>query len=246
MTEFLVRLLWETWNIFKQASVFLLFGFFIAGVLAVCVPEKLLSKLFGAGKVKSVLWAATIGAPLPLCSCGVVPAALGLRRQGATPGATVAFLIATPETGADSVSLTYALMDPITTVARPVAAMSTAITAGIFTNLFGTPKTPKHGETKVPPSSGEMESQAAHSHDLSSGDHPAHHHAADSPSEPQMGQDLIAGGGGVWHAVKRIHQYAFRQLLDETGYWIVLGIVLSAVIAAAVPPTFFERYLDNE
>ena len=49
-----------------------------------------------------------------------------------------------------------------------------------------------------------------------------------------------------WHAVKRIHQYAFRQLLDETGYWIVLGIVLSAVVAAALPPTFFERYLDNE
>ena len=247
MTEFLLRVLWETWNIFKQASVFLLFGFLIAGVLAVVVPEKTLARLFRAGKLKSVLWASTIGAPLPLCSCGVVPAALGLRRQGATPGATVAFLIATPETGADSISLTYALMDPITTVARPVAAVSTAITAGVCTNLFGVPKMPKHGETKVPPASVEMESQAAHSHDLNAGDHHAHHHAADPHSDPQSGQDLIAeDGAGVWHAVKRIHQYAFRQLLDETGYWIVLGIVLSAVVAAALPPTFFERYLDNE
>ena len=247
MTEYLLQILWAAWNIFKQASVFLLFGFLIAGVLAVLVPEKLLSKLFRAGKVKSVLWASTIGAPLPLCSCGVVPAALALRRQGATPGATVAFLIATPETGADSVGLTYALMDPITTVARPLAAVCTAITAGICTNLFGTPKTPKHGETQVLPSSGEMESQAAHSHDLNSGDHHAHHHAADPSSEPQTGKDLIAeGGAGVWHAVKRIHHYAFRQLLDETGYWIVLGIVLSAVVAATLPPAFFERYLDNE
>lgn len=247
MTEFLLQVLWQTWIIFKQASVFLLFGFLIAGVLAVVVPEKILASLFRAGKLKSVLWASTIGAPLPLCSCGVVPAALGLRRQGATPGATVAFLIATPETGADSISLTYALMDPITTVARPVAAVFTAITAGVCTNLFGTPKPPKHGETQVPPSSGEMESQAAHSHDLNSGDLHAHHHAGDSPSGPQTGQRLIAeGGAGVWHAVKRIHHYAFRQLLDETGYWIVLGIVLSAVVAATLPPAFFERYLDNE
>jgi len=96
MTEFLIQVLWQTWNIFKQASVFLLFGFLIAGVLAVVVPEKTLARLFRVGKLKSVLWASTIGAPLPLCSCGVVPAALALRRQGANPGATVAFLIATP------------------------------------------------------------------------------------------------------------------------------------------------------
>ncbi len=247
MTEFLLQVLWETWNIFRQASVFLLFGFLIAGVLAVIVPEKTLARLFRTGKLKSVLWASTIGAPLPLCSCGVVPAAIGLRRQGANPGATVAFLIATPETGADSVSLTYALMDPITTVARPVAAVTTAITAGILTNLFGTPKTPKTGETQVPTPSSEMEPQATHFHDLNSDDLHAHHHAADPVSSPQAGQGLISeGGAGVWRAVKRIHHYAFRQLLDETGYWIVLGIVLSAVIAAALPPTFFERYLDNE
>src|SRR5882724_10969550 len=140
MIDFLLQVLWETWNIFRQASIFLLFGFFFAGLLAVLVPEKALSKLFRTGKIKSVLWASAIGAPLPLCSCGVVPAALGLRKQGATPGATAAFLIATPETGVDSISLSYALMDPIITVFRPLAAMSTAITAGIFTNLFGTPK----------------------------------------------------------------------------------------------------------
>ncbi|MEO8008403.1 MAG: SO_0444 family Cu/Zn efflux transporter, partial [Betaproteobacteria bacterium] len=238
MTEYLLQILWAAWNIFKQASVFLLFGFLIAGVLAVLVPEKLLSKLFRAGKVKSVLWASTIGAPLPLCSCGVLPAALGLHRQGATPGATVAFLIATPETGVDSISLTYALMDPITTVARPLAAVSTAITAGICTNLFGTPKTAKPREP---------ESQAAHFHDLDSGDHHLHHHAGAPAPGPLMRQGVVAeGGAGVWHAVKRIHQYAFRQLLDDTGYWIVLGIALSAVVAATLPPAFFERYLGNE
>lgn len=249
MTEFLLRLLWETWNIFKQASVFLLFGFFIAGVLAVCVPEKLLSKLFGAGKVKSVLWAATIGAPLPLCSCGVVPAALALRRQGATPGATVAFLIATPETGADSVSLTYALMDPIVTVFRPVAAVVTALTAGLLTNVFGMRKGTATAHDHHHPAGGELDAHALHAHDQASvhlhDEGSAHSHAHDhgpAPSSPR------AEGRGIrtWHALQRVNHYAFRQLLDDTGYWIVLGIVLSGLIAAALPPAFLERYLGDE
>jgi HflK protein len=242
MTEFLLRWLWETWNIFKQASVFLLFGFFIAGVLAVCVPEKLLAKLFRTGRVKSVLWAATIGAPLPLCSCGVIPAALGLRRQGATPGATVAFLIATPETGADSVSLTYALMDPIVTVFRPVAAVVTALTAGLLANLFGLRKGAPAAPVEAQQGAAGTDAHAAHAHDGADDHGHGHAHGAMPPLPPP-----VAGRGAKsWHTLKRVNHYAFRQLLDDTGYWIVLGIVLSGLIAAALPPGFFERYLDNE
>src|SRR2546425_13139262 len=135
--DFLLGVLWATWDILKDASVFLLFGFLLAGVLAVLVPGRLLTRLVGAGKIKSVLWGSVLGAPLPLCSCGVLPTALGLRKEGATPGATVAFLVATPETGGDSISLTYALTDPLMTVFRPIAGVLTAIAAGILTNLFG-------------------------------------------------------------------------------------------------------------
>ena len=71
MVEFLLRVALESWNIFKEASLFLLFGFVLAGMLATFVPARLISRLFGTGKVKSVLWGAAIGAPLPLCSCGV-------------------------------------------------------------------------------------------------------------------------------------------------------------------------------
>src|SRR5437762_2977335 len=115
MTDFLLQVLRETWEILKEAGVFLLFGFLLAGVLAVLVPKGLFARLLGAGKVKSVLWASAIGIPLPLCSCGVLPTAVALRRQGATKGATVAFLVATPETGIDSIALSYALTDPILT-----------------------------------------------------------------------------------------------------------------------------------
>ena len=83
----------------------------------------------------------------------MVPTALGLRRQGATRGATVAFLIATPETGVDSISLTYALTDPILTVARPLAGIVTAIAAGFATNFVGVARArveDSHGPPQAP------------------------------------------------------------------------------------------------
>jgi HflK protein len=248
MVDFLLRVLWETWNIFKQASIFLLFGFLLAGVLAVLVPEKALSKLFRKGKVKSVLWAAAIGAPLPLCSCGVVPAALGLRRQGATPGATAAFLIATPETGVDSISLSYALTDLTTTIFRPVAAVMTAVTAGICINLFGTRRTPRDHAVATPSSVEEVAPSAANVHDSShahSHPHPHDHSSDGTPATHEEGHP-VAIGSGLGHAASRVYHYAFRQLLDDTSYWVLLGIVLSAIVAASLPPTFFEQYLSNE
>src|SRR3954466_13284516 len=137
MTDVLLQILLETWEILTEASIFLLVGYLIAGALAVLVPKGLFTRLLGTGKVRSVLWASVIGIPLPLCSCGVVPTAIGLRRQGATSGATVAFLVATPETGIDSISLTYALLDPRFALARPVAAMLTAVAAGLATERWG-------------------------------------------------------------------------------------------------------------
>lgn len=239
MIDFLLQVLWETWNITKQASVFLLFGFLVAGVLAVLVPEKMLAKLFRTGKVKSVLWASAVGAPLPLCSCGVVPAALALRKQGATPGATVAFLISTPETGADSVSLSYALMDPIVTVFRPVAAVVTAITAGIATNFLG--MRGKH-TPDVAPQSVASAADACCAPDGGHEHEHAHHHSH-SPEQPQLPTGRAAR---IRHSAARVYHYAFRQLLDDTSYWVVLGIVLSGIVAAALPASFFEQYLNNE
>ncbi len=228
MTEFLLQVLWQTWNIFKQASLFFLFGFLLAGMLAVLVPEQALARLFRKGKIRSVLWASAIGAPLPLCSCGVLPAALALRRQGATPGATAAFLISTPETGLDSISISYALTDPIVTVFRPVTAVLTAICAGIGVNYLGVRKQETGSEPEHP-----ANADGAHDH---------HHHSAHAGA-------VEGAARGKWWSVdgaNRVYRYAFVQLLDDTSHWIVLGIVLSAIVAAAFPATFFEQYLNHE
>jgi len=114
-----------------EASPWLLLGLLIAGLMKAWVPSKILSKHLGKGK-SAIVKAALIGAPLPLCSCGVIPVATELRRSGASAPATASFLVATPETGIDSVSVSYALLGPVFAIYRPFAAIMSAIITGLL------------------------------------------------------------------------------------------------------------------
>jgi len=125
------------WHTFDDASLYILFGIFLSGVIQALVNQNQIVKHLGKSKFKSVLMAALFGVPLPLCSCGVIPTAMSLRKNGASKGATLSFLISTPETGVDSIAISYALLDPIMTIFRPLAAFLTAIIAGISENIFG-------------------------------------------------------------------------------------------------------------
>ena len=119
-------------KLFVESAPWLLLGFLVAGLLKGLLPTALLHRHLGGRRWIHVVKAAFIGAPLPLCSCGVIPAALGLRESGASKNSTISFLVATPETGVDSVSITYALMGPVMAVVRPIAAIVSAITAGLL------------------------------------------------------------------------------------------------------------------
>jgi uncharacterized membrane protein YraQ (UPF0718 family) len=121
--------------LFTESAPFLLLGMFIAGMINQWIPRTWVEKTLG-GK-SSILTAALIGAPLPLCSCSVIPVAIGIRRSGASKASTASFLVATPETGVDSIGITYALMGPIMAVARPIAAIVSAIVAGLLVLWFG-------------------------------------------------------------------------------------------------------------
>ncbi|WP_370242491.1 SO_0444 family Cu/Zn efflux transporter [Marisediminitalea sp.] len=125
--------------LFMESAPWLLLGLLIAGLMHELVPVDILKKHMGNASTKAIGKAAVIGAPLPLCSCGVIPAAIGLRRSGASKPATVSFLVATPETGVDSVSVSYALLGPVFAIVRPVAAITSAIYAGLMVKWFDTP-----------------------------------------------------------------------------------------------------------
>ena len=145
---FVVQVLTEGWAVLAESAPYLLFGFLAAGVLHAFVSTDAVGRHLGNSRVGSVVKAALVGIPLPLCSCGVLPAAIGLRRKGASKGATLSFLVSTPETGVDSMALTYALMGPVFAVVRPLAAFLTAVVAGVSENLWGDDAPPP--EVKLP------------------------------------------------------------------------------------------------
>ncbi|MCJ7594414.1 MAG: permease, partial [Desulfobacterales bacterium] len=134
---FILAVLSESWRLLNESSVYVLFGIFVAGLLRVFISPEAVGRHLGQGRFTSVFKAALLGIPVPLCSCGVLPAAAGLKKQGANKGATAAFLISTPESGVDSIALTYALLGPVMAVARPVAAFVTAAVAGVMENVVG-------------------------------------------------------------------------------------------------------------
>ncbi|MBR6848314.1 MAG: permease [Bacteroidales bacterium] len=115
-------------------SPYLLLGFLLAGILHVFVPKRFYAKYLSRNNKLSVLWAALLGVPLPLCSCGVIPTAVGLKNEGASKGAVASFLIATPQTGIDSILATFSLMGLGFAVVRPVAALVTGVCGGFLVN----------------------------------------------------------------------------------------------------------------
>lgn len=115
-------------------SPWLVLGFLIAGLLHVFFPDGKINKLLGGSNMRSVLRAALIGIPLPLCSCGVIPTGVSIHRNGASKGASVSFLISTPQTGVDSILVTYSLLGLPFAIVRPIAALITGVMGGAVTN----------------------------------------------------------------------------------------------------------------
>ncbi|WDN87213.1 uncharacterized protein BuS5_00181 [Desulfosarcina sp. BuS5] len=117
MIEFLIKVCASTTGLLLDSAIYILGGLLFSGLFSLCLSPEAISKHLGKGRFSSVLKAALLGIPLPLCSCGVLPAAVSLKRQGANSGATTAFLISTPESGVDSIAVSYALLDPVLTIA---------------------------------------------------------------------------------------------------------------------------------
>lgn len=125
-------------HVFAMMAPWLVFGFLMAGVVAVWIPRNWVNRVMGGSSgFRGILRAVAIGVPLPVCSCGVLPIAAGLRKHGAGKGPTAALLVSTPQTGIDSILATYALLGPVFAVARPLAAALTGIAGGVVVAAVG-------------------------------------------------------------------------------------------------------------
>ena len=217
MSDTLLTILSAVLDMYLDAAPWLIVGIVAAGLVHALVPDGLLARWLGGNGVWSVVKAALVGAPLPLCSCGVLPAAVGLRKDGASKGATVSFLIATPETGPDSVAISYALLGPIMALARPIAAIFSAIFSGLLTNAFVS------GEGVTAP----IEAEAATCTTCCSG-------SCSSEMLPQHGSLATRAWGGI--------RYAFTDILDDIALWLAIGLIVAGVMTALVEPQALGAY----
>ncbi|MFI3229283.1 MAG: permease, partial [Bacillota bacterium] len=124
------------WDLFIDMSFYLVIGILFTGVLHAFVKKSFILKHIGGNSFVAVVKASVVGVPLPLCSCGVVPMALYLGKNGASKGATVSFLTSTPQTGVDSIIATTGMLGGFFAAFRAIVAFISGIIAGCVTNLF--------------------------------------------------------------------------------------------------------------
>lgn len=204
----------EIFDLINKMSPYLLLGFFLAGVMHAFVPNTLYRRYLGGSSFRSVLNAAILGVPLPLCSCGVIPTAMSLKKEGASKGATVSFLIATPQTGVDSIIATYSLMGLPFALIRPLAALITALFGGQMVNWFD-----------------KKDSPAAAS--------------ATSGSGSKEDGDSSKTGMTFGKKVVSVFKYAYVDMMQDIGRWLIVGLVVAGLITVFVPESFFALFADN-
>ena len=141
MKTILIEFFTNFWLLANDMAIYIIFGVLIAGVLKQIIPKDFVSKHLGDDNFSSVIKSSLFGIPLPLCSCSVIPFATTLKKEGASSGSVLSFLISTPITGADSILATYGFFGWFFTLYRVVTSLIIAIVAGVLENFFG--KTPQ-------------------------------------------------------------------------------------------------------
>lgn len=220
----MIELLSNIWTVYLDTAFWLLLGLLAAGLVKAYLPDDAMQRWLGGSGIKSISKAALFGVPLPLCSCGVLPAAIGVRRSGASREATVSFLISTPETSIDSVTVTYALMGLVMAVYRPLAALVSAVVTGLMVSFL------KQDETVNPPPE-LVESGCCSSN--SSG--------CDSAEE---NRDSCCDSAVAVESskLKQTLHYAGAELMDDISFWLAIGIVAAGIITTLIPPGMLAEW----
>ena len=236
----LYRVFEETYRIVLDSGFFILVGFFLAGLLHELVDTARVGRALGARSLGAVLKAAFVGGPLPLCSCGVLPMAVALRKKGASREAIVSFLISTPETGEEAILITYGLLGPVMAIARPVIAVATAIVAGVASLFLG-------GEDDRSGQDAEPGARNTEGRRLTDAEPAGEAHAEgcatcgteESPDAPEA----LPRGGSFRERAARVVRYACVTMVDELAFWMLLAFVATGLLGAFLPQDFFLRFL---
>ena len=203
------------WNLVIESAPWLLLGYLIAGIIKQVIPSEWVQKQLAKPGLLSISKGAFIGAPLPLCSCGVIPTALAVRKAGASKGATASFLVATPETGVDSIAFSYAMLGPIFAIARPIGALVSAVVAGVLVHKFDAEEENSQPQAAATSCCSMQKSQTVE-------------------PRPSLGSALL-------QAV----QYGYGRMIADTAKWLFIGLTAATLVTAYVPQSFFLQWGDG-
>ncbi len=204
------------WAIVTEMAPYLLFGFFMAGLLSVIISPERIEKELGKKGFMSVLKASLFGVPLPLCSCSVIPVAASLRRHGASKGAVSAFMLSTPQTGVDSILVTFSLLGPVFAIIRPIAAFLSGLAGGALT-IWHAGKAEKAQQPTVT----SVEKGCCCS------------------GSGCTAQSRNRG----W--IARSFNHGFIEIPQDIGKSLVIGILVAGAISVLVPSDFVSSYLGG-
>jgi len=224
MNELIENIAQNIWAVYLDTAIWLLLGLLASGLVKVFIPKSAMKKWLGGSGFSAVSRAALFGAPLPLCSCGVLPAAIGLRRAGASKEATVSFLISTPETSIDSVAVTYALIGPVMAIYRPIAALFSAIVTGMLVTFVN--------DERVSAPSKEVNDEACCStSNAESSSCAADNNMSAEPENNRKRYKLI-----------QALRYAGADLLDDISKWMAVGIIFAGLMMALIPDGWLAQW----
>jgi len=217
--------LYETLHIALAAAPWFVLGLFVAGLIRAFVSTPLVQRYMGGRGIGAIARAAVMGAPLPLCSCGAIPTAVAFYRGGAGKGPATAFLIGTPGIGVDSVAVTYALLGPFMMVARALGAVVTAISTGLLVATTG------QRAVEAPAEAPGGACGCGGSDNC-------------GPEGTAMGR--LAGPADSHHSTStRLAEgmhYAFVDLLQDIGLWVIAGLLAAGALLTYVPPEAIATY----
>ncbi|MHC4140067.1 MAG: permease, partial [Planctomycetota bacterium] len=201
------------WEIFQLLAPFMLIGLLLAGLIHILIPRNMIQRLMGGKGLLSVITSAAVGIPLPICSCAVVPVSIELHRKGASKPSIMSFLITTPESGSDSILITWGLLGPFMAIARPIASFFSALLAGVC--AIGLLRDSDAND------SGKQEDTGCY--DNCHG------------GLERDGFNYEESNVGILQVFKRIWSYAFKEMADEIVFSLLVGLLLAGLIIVAFP-----------
>lgn len=223
----LVTILQDCWLVLCELAPWFLLGALVAGLIHGLAPVAFIKKRLQG--YAGVVWAALFGIPLPLCSCAVIPAGIGLRKNGASQGSSISFLIATPQTGVDSILVTAALLGWPLAIFKVGVALVLGSVAGMVIEYLERLRTKRAPKPSTTPSGSLLSLPVI------------------QPEPTPEPEPLVSVGG--FAALVQYLVVSCKQAIEiirSIYVWVLVGVLLSAVIKSCFPVGAIQEWLGPE